>query len=244
MKEQIIVISGGSRGLGGALAADLLARGHRVATFSRKSSPLIDDLKNQDPSGRAFYWEAIDGTDFDALRSFVLAAEKRFGRIDALINNAAMLLEGVLALTPRAEIHRALALNLESVIYLTQACVKAMLRNRSGKIISISSLNAIRGHRGISIYSAAKAALDGFTRSLARELGPTGILVNSVAPGYFESEMSGEMGEKQRQQIIRRTPAGRLGTTDDLVGVIRFLLSEDARFITGQTVVVDGGLTC
>jgi 3-oxoacyl-[acyl-carrier protein] reductase len=119
-----------------------------------------------------------------------------------------------------------------------------MLPRRRGHIINISSVNAIRGHRGITVYSAVKAGIDGFTRSLARELGDRGILVNSIAPGYLRTDMTSEMSEAQIDKIVRRTPLGRLGTIDDIVGAVRFLMSPAARFITGQTLVVDGGLTC
>lgn len=239
---QVIVVSGGSRGLGGAVVKDLLGRGHVVATFSRSSSPLVEECQ-RGPAKERFIWEAVDGTDHEAVKRFAFSVAKRFDRIDGLINNAAFLAEGLLALTPVPDIRKSLALNLESTILLTQTCVKVMLR-QGGSIINISSLNGIRGHAGVSVYSATKAALDGFSRSLARELGPRKIRVNSVAPGYFESEMTGGMTQKQKDQILRRTPLGRLGKVEDLVGVIRFLLSPEAGFITGQTLVVDGGITC
>ncbi|HZS43860.1 MAG TPA: SDR family oxidoreductase, partial [Blastocatellia bacterium] len=142
------------------------------------------------------------------------------------------------------DIHKVVTLNLESAIYLSQICSKVMLQQHSGSIISISSIDAIRGYAGVSVYSATKAALDGFTRSLARELGPRGIRVNSIAPGYFESIMVQGLTPDQLNTIVRRTPLGRLAKAEDIIGVIRFLMSPAAGFITGQTLVVDGGLTC
>jgi 3-oxoacyl-[acyl-carrier protein] reductase len=152
--------------------------------------------------------------------------------------------EGMLAVTRRMAIHHALAVNLESAIVLSREVAKVMLRQRSGHILNISSVNGLSGARGMSVYSATKAGLDGFTRSLARELGGRDIRVNSIAPGYLATEMTRELTESRRQQILRRTPLGRLGTIDDIVGVVRFLLSPAASFITGQTFVIDGGLTC
>jgi 3-oxoacyl-[acyl-carrier protein] reductase len=119
-----------------------------------------------------------------------------------------------------------------------------MIQRRGGCIINISSIAGIRGRTGVVVYSATKAGLDGMTRSLARELGPRGIRVNSVAPGYFESEMVNGLDEAVKARITRRTPLGRLATVDDIAAVVLFMMSPSASFITGQTIVVDGGLTC
>jgi 3-oxoacyl-[acyl-carrier protein] reductase len=239
----VVLVSGGSRGLGGALVVDLLQRGHSVAAFSRSTSPLIEGLLAGEHKERLF-WQEVDGGDPEPLQRFVLAAARRFGRIDALVNNAAYGLEGLLSFTRPGEIHKALAVNLEGVILLSRACIKVMLTHKSGSIINISSVNGLRGHSGVAVYSATKAALDGMSRSLAKELGPSNIRVNSVAPGYFESEMTTGLTAEQRGRILRRTPLGRLASISDILGSIRFLLSAESSFITGQTLVVDGGLTC
>lgn len=243
-ERQVVLVSGGSRGLGGAVVADLLERGHAVATFSRSASPLVEHLREKDSEGTSFVWAGLDATDHDGVRGFARDVHRRFGRLDVLINNAAVGVDGVLALMRDEEISRGLAINLESAIRLTRVCARLMLHQGSGIILNVSSVNGLRGHTGVSVYSATKAALDGFTRSLARELGPRGIRVNSLAPGFFESDMAGGFSAEQRARIARRTPLGRLGTVEDLVGVVRFLLSPEARFITGQTLVVDGGLSC
>jgi 3-oxoacyl-[acyl-carrier protein] reductase len=224
--KYVVVVSGASRGLGQAIAADFLKRGHIVATFSRSTTPFIEHLQRDDPDGSAWSWEQIDATDYERVKQFIVGVARRRGRIDVLINNAASAAEGVLVLMRPEEIHRQIAVNLEAAVSLTQACARVMLAQERGNIISISSVNALRGHAGAALYSGTKAALDGLTRSLARELGPRGIRVNSVAPGYFESEMT------------------RLVTVSDVVAVVRFLAGPESALITGQTLVVDGGLTC
>jgi 3-oxoacyl-[acyl-carrier protein] reductase len=241
---QAIVVSGGSRGLGQALVSDLLAAGNRVATFSRSATSFVESCRGEDPGGERFHWESVDGTDFERVRQFVNGVEDRFGGVDVVINNAGIGVDGILSTMPDADVHRALTLNLEAAIQLTRACLKSMLRRRAGCVINVTSVVGIRGFSGVSVYSATKAGLDGLTRSLAREVGPEGIRVNAIAPGYFESEMTSKLTDPQRKWIVRQTALRRLGAVEDLVGVVRFLISPAARFITGQTIVVDGGLTC
>lgn len=242
--RQVVVVSGGSRGLGQALCADFLARGCIVAAFSRTWSAFIETQQQRDPHEESFHWASLDGTDHEQVKQFVLGVARRYGKIDVLINNAGVGLGGLLALARSEDVHRLVALNLEAAVHLTQACARVMLDQDGGVILSISSVNALRGHTGVAVYSATKAALDGLTRSLARELGPRGIRVNSLAPGYFASDMVRGLSDEQRRQIVRRTPLQRLAEIDDIVGVVRFLTGPEARFITGQTIVVDGGLTC
>lgn len=239
----VVLISGGSRGLGEGIVHHLLKQHYAVATFSRNKSSSIDALQ-KGKYKKQFYWEKLDVDNFSKLKKLPYRVIEHFGQLDALINNAAIVSQQLLTLTPRKIMSNILKVNVESVMILTQATIKPMLIKQDGIIINISSINAIRGHTGISIYSATKAALDGFTRSLAKELGSRGIRVNSISPGFLQTEMTDALAEKQKQQIIRRTPLGRLGKIDDLLGIVSFLLSKEASFITGQTMIVDGGLSC
>jgi 3-oxoacyl-[acyl-carrier protein] reductase len=243
MKMKVIIVSGGSKGLGKAIVEDLLNNDCVVATFSRSKTKFIEEMEQGEFSER-FVWQAIDGTDFEALNSFAAKIFKKYGRIDGLINNVAIATEGILPLMKAVDIDQVISLNLKSPIILAQTCAKYMLSQRYGRVINISSIVGHRGHSGISVYSSTKAALDGFTRSLARELGKRNICVNSIAPGFMDTEMGAMLGEAKKKQIIRRTPLKRLGKVEDIVPMVRFLLSGDADFITGQTLIVDGGLTC
>lgn len=244
------VVSGGSRGLGLAVVARLLARGDRVATFSRSGSPELDALGEAHP-GRLLH-RRVDAADARALRRFVADAVAVFGSIDHCIANAAIAAEGVLATVPDDDIDAMLTVNLRGSIVLVRECVRQFLvRPRrqgdgggisgNGTVVVVSSIVAQRGSPGLAVYAATKAGLEGFARSLARELGPRGIRVNAVAPGFLVTDLSATLSEEDRARIVRRTPMGRLGTADDVVGAIEFLTGEGAGFITGATFTVDGG---
>ncbi|GDX96305.1 3-oxoacyl-ACP reductase [Planctomycetia bacterium] len=247
------LVSGGSRGLGLAIVERLLARGDRLATFSRTGSPALDALAAAHPD--RLHAETLDGSDSAAVIGFVGRVAERFGGIDHCIANAAVAHEGVLATMRDDEIDQMLAVNVKASIVLVRECVRQMLAPEKGgrhlrclppfsttpSITLISSIVATRGSAGLSVYAATKAALEGFGRSLARELGPRGIRVNAVAPGFLETDLSATLSADNRGRIARRTPLGRLGTPADVVGAIEFLTSPAAAFITGQVLTIDGG---
>lgn len=238
-----VLVSGGSRGLGLAIIDDLLGAGWRVSTCSRDRTDALDALAGT--HGDRLFWTRADLADADAAQGVVAAAMEAAPPgmpLWGLVNNAGIAREGVLATFPEVEIERILETNLLSAFRLTRAALRTLLRQDApGRVINISSIIGLRGFTGLSAYSASKAGLDGMTRAVAREVGRRGITVNSVAPGYLETEMSAGLGEAQRDQVVRRTPMGRLGTCDDVVPLVRFLLSEESGFITGQVIAVDGG---
>lgn len=243
-----VVITGGSRGLGLGLVTDLLAQGYRVATCSRARTPAMADLETQNVrSPGRFLWMAAElGKESEEVAFFERVGEwLGQGGLYGLINNAAITGEGILSTFPNVDIERIVAVNLTSAIRISRLALRRILAaNQTGRIINISSIVGLRGYTGLAAYSASKAGLDGLTRSLAREVGRRRITVNSIAPGYLTTDLSASLRPEQRQQIINRTPLGRLGTVVDIVPLARFLLSSDAAFITGQTLVVDGGISC
>jgi len=242
--EQIktVLVSGGSRGLGAGIVQRFLDLGYKVATFSRNSTDQVDGWLRDYPAH--FYFDALSLTDRPACKKYVATVEREFGVIDILVNNAGIANTSLLALDSDDAIDKMVDLNLKGSFFLTRQVCRSMLSLDWGRIINISSIVGLSGYRGLSVYSATKAGLNGFTRSLARELGSRNITVNSIAPGYLTTEMTEELDSKQTRQIVGRTPLGRLGSPEDIAKVVAFIASEDASFITGQVIVVDGGLTC
>lgn len=241
--SRVVLITGGSRGLGEGIVSGFLDAGDAVATCSRSATPATDAWAADPANADRFLFVPVDIVDRGQATEFVNEVLGRFGRIDVLVNNAGIARDGVIGLMSDDDIDTVVDLNLRATFVLTRLVARRMLLQGGGRIVNISSIVGLSGYRGLSVYSATKAGLDGFTRSLARELGSRGITVNSVAPGYLRTDMSHGLDEEQLRQIERRTPAGRLGEPADIASVVRFLVSDEASFITGQTIVVDGGLT-
>ena len=241
-ESSLVLVSGGSRGLGFEIVKHLLKEGYQVATFSRSVTEEIECLR-EEYRDRLFYFYG-DMARRDTIEDVVKKIEKDIGSIEVLINNAGIASDGVLATMPPEQIEQLISINLTGTLLLTRLVVRRMIVRCRGNVLNISSIIGLRGYAGLAAYGATKAGLGGMTRALARELGPRNIRVNAIAPGYLETEMTGKLDEKQRNQIIRRTPMGRLGLPKDVLGTVSFLLSPASSFITGQTIVVDGGITC
>lgn len=240
---RVVIVTGGSRGLGAGLVRSYLESGDRVATCARTSSPDIEAWAADPALADRFLFRTADLSKSEDAALFVKAVVAEWGFIDVLINNAGVARDGVLGLFADDDVDTVVDLNLKGTIYVTRLVSRRMLARGRGSIVNISSIVGRSGYRGLAVYSATKAALDGFTRAMARELGSRGITVNGIAPGYLRTEMSHGLDEAQLGQIIRRTPAGRLGEPDDIARAAQFLTDPRNSYLTGQVLVVDGGLT-
>jgi 3-oxoacyl-[acyl-carrier protein] reductase len=239
-----VIVTGASRGLGLGIALRLRDAGYRAIAVARKmSDELAAGCKKTDPLP---FWPC-DLADIDALSGLVKSIRAEFGPIYGLVNNAGIGTSGVLATMRTAQIERLVQLNTVSPMVLSKHVVRAMMadggKGVSGRIVNISSIVATTGFSGLSVYSATKASLIGFTKSLARELGPLGITVNAVAPGFVDTAMTGEMGNADRERVRRRSPLGRLAEIEDVANAVEFLVGDKARNITGTVVTVDAGST-
>lgn len=232
------LVTGGSRGLGLAICQRLLEEGWQVLTTARNRPPALDELGSQFPGKLEFL--TSDLGEPEAVARLCAQARVLEG-FDGFVANAAVGTEGLLTLTPEAAIERTLAVNLLAPILLARQVVKGMLP-KGGSLVFISSVAAVTGLAGLSVYGATKGGLGSFSRALAREYGERGIRSNCVLPGFLETDMSASLAESQRERLRRRTALGRLGRVEDVVGAVSYLLSDASAFVSGSELVVDGGM--
>jgi len=242
---QNVIITGGSRGLGLAMARTLAAAGYRIIALARKSTDeVVAAGREAAESGRgAIEFRACDLSEVGQIGGLVKSLRAEFGPLYGLVNNAGLGTSGVLSNMRDPEIQRLIQLNTVAPILLSKYVVRSMMAQRDGRIVNIASIVASTGYSGLSVYSATKASLIGFTRSLAREVGQLGITVNAIAPGFIATEMTHELGEGAREKIARRSALKRMADPVDVARSIEFLLGDGGRNITGTVITVDAGNT-
>jgi len=241
---QNVIVTGGSRGLGLAMARALAAADYRVIALARGSTEeLMAASRAAADSGGVIEFRACDLSELGRIAPMVKALRAEFGPIYGLVNNAGLGTSGILSNMRDQDIQRLIQLNTVSPILLSKYVVRSMMAQREGRIINIASIVASTGYSGLSVYSATKASLIGFTRSLAREVGQLGITVNAIAPGFIATEMTHELEESQRLKIARRSALKRMADPIDVARSVEFLLGDAGRNVTGTTLTVDAGNT-
>ena len=239
---QVAIVTGGSRGIGRAIAIDLARGGANVAfTFREDAAGARATSSAISEAGRCPLALRADGRVPGAAERVVAAAEQHFGRLDILVNNAGIARDHVVWKMPDEAWDEVLETDLTACFRFVRAAIPLMRLGGGGRIVSISSINALRGKFGQSNYAAAKAGLIGFTKSVAREVGAFGITANVVAPGLIETEMAAALPSAVRERAVAETAVGRLGSPEDVANAVRFLVSPAARHITGVVLPVDGG---
>jgi len=242
MATRIAVVSGGTGGLGTAICVALARQGCKVFAADIAGSPARDEAFHAATAGLDIAPVALDVTDFDACAALVAGIEREHGSVDVLVNAAGITRDGTLRKMDKAQWDAVLAVNLDGVFNLTRAAIDGMATRGYGRIVNISSVNGQTGQFGQANYSAAKAGMHGFTMALAREVARKGVTVNSISPGYCETAMVMAIPEEIRAGIVAQVPVGRLGRPEEIARTVAFLAAEDAGFITGANIPVNGGL--
>jgi len=234
--KRVVLVTGASRGLGRAVAIDLVNRGYRVIGTGRSTQ-----IPENWPEYEELSYRCLELADIAGHHEFLRALQKEFGNLYGLVNNGALGLDGVLATMHESEIETLISVNVTGTIILTKYAIRSMLPKMTGRVVNISSIIGTTGFSGLSVYGATKSALQGFTRSLAREIGKAGITVNSVSPGYMQTDMSAGISENDLMRIKRRSPLSKLVEPEDVAAVVRLLMSDEGKHITGVDYVVDAG---
>ncbi|HTX17366.1 MAG TPA: 3-oxoacyl-[acyl-carrier-protein] reductase [Bacteroidota bacterium] len=243
LNQKVALVTGAARGIGRAIVLALADAGADVAFTYRNSTEAAESLGAElRAKGRREVGFQSDAADPAQAVEIVQKVVQTFGRLDILVNNAGITKDGLLMRMSEADWDAVLDTNLKSVFSYTKAACRQMMSQQSGKIVNISSVVGIMGNAGQSNYAASKAGIIGFTKSIAKELASRNIQANVVAPGFVETDMTGKLNDKQKEAILAEIPLKRIATPEEIAGVVRFLASSDADYITGQVLCVDGGM--
>ena len=241
--EKYALITGATRGIGKQIAITLAKQGYNIALNYRKENEELENTKKEiEEIGVQVLAVKGDVTNFEECENFVKQVIERFGQIDVLVNNAGITKDMLLMRMKKEDFEQVIDTNLVGTFNVTKNVVPYMMKARSGRIINISSVVGISGNAGQTNYSASKAGIIGFTKSLAKEIASRNILVNAVAPGFIETNMTDVLKDDVKQEIAKNIPLKRMGTAQDVANVVKFLASDDSSYITGQVINVDGGM--
>jgi 3-oxoacyl-[acyl-carrier protein] reductase len=244
LTDRVAIVTGGSRGIGAAVCRALAASGARVVVGYRsgeaEARAVVAGIEAAGGKAEAAAVDVADPASVDGLFDGVAA---RHGRLDVLVNNAGIVKDGLLLTMKREDWRRVQDVDLDGVFSCTKRALETMFRARAGRIVNVASVSAIRGGRGQTNYAAAKGAVLSFTRAVALEVADRGVTVNAVLPGFVDTEMTASIKRRAGDRILERIPAGRTGTPEDVAGLVVFLCSDDASYVTGQGICVDGGMS-
>lgn len=245
LNGRVAIVTGASRGIGRAVAVALAQRGAAVVVnyTSRADAAAQTAEAVKDAGGRALVYRA-NVADPGEAAELVKATLNEFGRVDILVNNAGITRDNLILRMKDEDWDVVLGVNLKGAFNCTRAAARSMVKNHYGRIINISSVVGLTGNSGQANYCAAKAGLIGFTKAMAKELGSRNITVNAVAPGFITTEMTSSLPEEMKEKMLAQVPLKRFGGPEEVAGVVAFLASDAAGYITGQTITVDGGMTC
>lgn len=244
LKDRVALITGSGRGIGKAIALRLAREGATIVINDLKKEFTTQASEEITALGVPVLAVPADVSSSESVNAMIEAVMAEYGRLDILINNAGIAQDQILMRMTDEQWDRVIAIDLKSVFLCTRAAIKHMMKAKYGRIVSLASVVGIMGNPGQSNYAAAKAGIIGFTRSMAREVGSRGITVNALAPGFIETDMTAQLSVKQREELAARIPLGYLGTPEDVANACAFLASDDARYISGHVITVDGGMTC
>jgi 3-oxoacyl-[acyl-carrier protein] reductase len=243
MEKRVAIVTGASRGIGRAVALRLAEDGRHVVLMSRSEGPLKDLAHAIESAGGSATVSACDVADSKALAKAVEGVGESLGRLDILVNNAGITKDNLALRMSDEDFEEVVKTNLTSAFVATRAAARAMMKGRFGRIVNVGSTSGLMGNAGQANYAAAKAGLVGLTKTIARELGGKGVTCNVIAPGYIQTDMTANLPEQVKEHVLGLIAVKRLGTVEDIAAAVSFVTSDEAGFLTGQVIAVDGGMT-